>query len=84
MHTALSFFKYFKVRLINHGWAVTVERQRAGGARVAVVGLVQQAVDVTGQTSSGANRMVPQDVDYIIQSVQTVLHLRLKTPGNNL
>lgn len=81
MHTALSFFKYFKVRVVNHCWTVTVERQGAGRARVAVVGLVQQPVDVTGQTSGGANGMVPQDVDYVIQSVQTILHLRLKTPG---
>lgn len=47
-----------------------------------VVGLVQQAVDVSGQPSRGAHSVVPQDVDDIIQSVQAVLHLRLKTSGD--
>lgn len=42
--------------------------------------LVQQAVDVSGQTGRGAHGVVPQDVDHIIQSVQSVLHLRLQTP----
>lgn len=73
----LSSLKYFKEEVVNHGRSVAGERQRAGGFWVAVVGLVQQAVDVTGQTGRGAHSMVPQDVDHIVQSVQTVLHLRL-------
>lgn len=63
---------------VYHGWSVTGERQSAGGARLAVLGLVQEAVDVTGQSGDGANSMVPQDMDYIVQSVQAVFHLRLK------
>lgn len=65
--------------VVNHGCRVTGERQGAGRLRVAVVGLVHQAVDVTGQTGRGAHSVVPQDVDHIIQSVQSVLHLRLQT-----
>lgn len=45
-----------------------------------MVGLVQQAVDVSGQTGRGAHSVVPQDVDHVIQSVQSVLHLRLEIP----
>lgn len=43
-----------------------------------MVGLVQQAVDVSGQSGRGAHSVVPQDVDHVIQSVQSVLHLRLE------
>lgn len=63
--------------VVNHGWSVTGERQSVGGARVAVVGLGQQAVDVRGQTGRGAHSVVPQDMDHIVKSVQTILHLRL-------
>lgn len=45
--------------------------------------LVQQAVDVSGKTGRGAHGVVPQDVDHIVKSVQTVLHLRLQTQGDN-
>lgn len=65
---------------INHGWSVAGERQSAGRSRVTVVVLVQQAVDVSWQTGCGAHGVVPQDVDHIVQSVQSVLHLRLQTP----
>lgn len=58
---------------------MTGERQSAARLRVALV--VHKAMDVTGQTGSGANSVVPQNMDHIIQSVQTVLHLRLQTPG---
>lgn len=58
---------------------MTGERQSAGRL---LVGLVHQAVNVTGQAGRGPHSVVPQDVDHIIQSVQTVLHLRLQTPGD--
>lgn len=77
--TAPSFLKYFKEEVVYHGWSVTGERQSAARLRVALV--VHEAMDVTGQTGSGANSVVPQNMDHIIQSVQTVLHLRLQTPG---
>lgn len=80
-HTAHSFLKYFKEVFANHGCRVTGERQTAGGFRVAVVALVHQAVDVAGQAGGGAHGVVPQDVDHIVQSVQTILHLRLQTAG---
>lgn len=60
---------------------MTGERRAAGGFRVAVVALVDQAVDVAGQAGGGAHGVVPQDVDHIVQSVQTILHLRLQTAG---
>lgn len=66
---------------VNHGCRVTGERQTAGGFRVAVVALVHQAVDVAWQAGGGAHGVVPQDVDHIVQSVQTILHLRLQTAG---
>lgn len=59
-------FKYFKVTVVNHGWRVTGERQSAGRVWVAGMGLVQEALDVNGQTGGGANGVVPQNVDYII------------------
>lgn len=43
--------------------------------------LVHQAVDVAGQAGGGAHGVVPQDVDHIVQSVQSILHLRLQTAG---
>lgn len=66
---------------VNHGWRVTGECQAAGRFRVAVVALVDQAVDVAWQAGGGAHGVVPQDVDHVVQSVQAVLHLRLQTPG---
>ncbi len=82
-HPALSFLKYFKEKVVNHGWSVTGELQSAGRSRVAMVGLVQQAVDVSGQAGRGAHSVIPQHVDHIVQSVQSVLHLRLQTAGGN-
>ena len=70
--------------VVNHGWSVAGERQSAGGSRVAMVVLVQQAVDVGWQTGCGAHGVVPQDVDHIVQSVQSVLHLRLQTPTDRV
>ncbi|TNN87084.1 hypothetical protein EYF80_002839 [Liparis tanakae] len=60
-----------------------IKQNRAGRAQVAVEVLVQQAVDVRGQAGRGTHRVVPQDVDHIVQSVQSVLHLRLNTPRHN-
>lgn len=62
---------------------MTGERQAARTLWVAVVSLVDQAVDVGGQNGRcGADGVVPQDVDHVVQSVQSVLHLRLwGTPG---
>lgn len=55
------------------------EGQAAGRLWVAVVALVEQAVDVVGQAGGGgAHGVVPQDVDHVVQSVQTILHLRLR------
>lgn len=82
IHAARSFLKYFKEIVAHHGRSVTGELQSVGRARMAVVGLVQQAVDVGGQTGCGADGVVPQDVDHLVESVQTVLHLRLQTPGD--
>lgn len=77
-HATVSFPKYFKEMVVNHGWSVTGELQSAGRSRLALVGLVQQAVDVAGQVRCGSDGVVPQNVDHIIQSVKTVLHLRLR------
>ncbi|KAF3854951.1 hypothetical protein F7725_023006 [Dissostichus mawsoni] len=52
----------------------------AGRSQEALQVLVQQAVDVCRQAGRGAHSVVPQDVDHIVQSVQPVLHLRLRTP----
>lgn len=57
---------------------MTGERQAAGGFRVAVVAVADQAVDVVGQAGGGAHGVVPQDVDHVVQPVQAILHLRLQ------
>lgn len=62
---------------VHHGWGVEGERQAAGGFPVALVALVGQAVEVVGQAGGGAHGVVPQHVDHVVQSVQTILHLRL-------
>lgn len=83
-HTGRSFLKYFEEVFANHGCRVTGERQTAGGFRVAVVALValvHQAVDVAGQAGGRAHGVVPQDVDDIVQPIQSILHLRLQTAG---
>lgn len=42
--------------------------------------LVEQAVDVVWKAGSGrAHGVVSQDVDHVVQSVETILHLRLRT-----
>lgn len=74
-HVHATFLQPFEVMGVYHGWSVTVELQSAGGVRL--MGLVQEAVHVGGQTGRGANGVIPQDVDDIVQSVQPVLHLRL-------
>lgn len=72
-----------KAELVYHRWRLTGERQAAGTLWVAVVSLVDQALDVGGQSGCrGADGVVPQDVDHVVQSVQSVLHLGLGgTPG---
>lgn len=58
---------------------MTGELQAAGGFRVGEVAVVEQAVEVVGQAGGGgAHGVVPQDVDHVVQSVQTILHLRLQ------
>lgn len=66
--------------LVHHSWGVAGERQAAGTLWVAKVRLVDQALEVGGHR--GADGVVPQHVDHVVQSVQSVLHLRLRvTPG---
>lgn len=74
-NNTFALFHFFKITFFYHRWSVTGERYGAG---MDVGGLTQQPMDVAGQTGGGAHSVVPQNVDNIIQSVQTVLHLRLK------
>lgn len=71
---------YLKEMDVYHDWRVAGERQGAGRSQEALQVLVQQAVDVCRQAGRRAHSVVPQDVDHIVQSVQPVLHLRLRTP----
>lgn len=54
---------------VNHGWRVTGGWQRAGRAWMAMVGLVEQTMDVGRQTGGGAHSVVPEHMDHIVQSV---------------
>lgn len=54
---------------VNHGCSVTGGWQRAGRPWMAMVGLVQQTMDVSRQTDGGAHSVVPKHMDHIVQSV---------------
>ena len=65
-----------------HGCRPAADQSRAGevgskGCDWSVVGLSEQAVEVAGQAGGGAHSVVTQDMDGIVQAIQTVLHTGL-------